>query len=160
MGVGKKTGGRHYPQLHWSSGGYLCLCTQPLGCHSLSNEQSPSVHLPLCFWFSLSGPCWLAFSDLNSPSLSSQAPQLSLFLTLPLTLSHSLPLFLKSFCFSHMPVLPHRLIFSLPSLLLPGFWSVSLALSGAGNAPPTHTHTSPSAYKPCLIASSLGKISK
>lgn len=54
---------------------------------------------------------------------------------------------------AHAHALPHRLIFSLPSPLPPGFWSLSSALSGAGNPPPQ----SPSAYKPCLIASSLGK---
>lgn len=47
---------------------------------------------------------------------------LSLFLTLPLTLSHSLPLFLKSFCFSHMPVLSLTGSFSLfPPLFLRAF---------------------------------------
>lgn len=54
---------------------------------------------------------------------------------------------------AHARALPHRLLFSLPSPLPPGFWSLSSALSGTGSPPPQ----SPSAYKPCLIASSLGK---
>lgn len=125
VGGGRRAGERHCPLLHWSSGGCLCHRTQPSGCHSLSKKQSRSAGLPLCLRpaeFSLSGPCrWaVSSSEPGSPPRSSQARLLCL--TLPLTLTHSLPLFLKSFCLSHMPMLSLTGSFSLfPPLFLPAF---------------------------------------
>lgn len=103
-----------------SSGGCLCHRTQPSGCPSFSNKSC------LCFLVScLSSPSQADIVARSHPvrveltSLSSQACLLSLFLTFSLTLSHSLPLFLKSFCFSHMPVLSLAGSFSLiPPLFL------------------------------------------
>lgn len=104
-----------------NSGG--CLATAP-------NPQAVPAFLIntvcLCFLVScLSSPSQAHIVACSHPvrveltSLSSQARLLSLFLTLPLTLSHSLPLFLKSFCFSHMPVLSLAGSFSLsPPLFL------------------------------------------
>lgn len=102
-------------------GGCLCHRTQPSGRPAFLINT-----VCLCFLVScLSSPSQadiVAFSHpvrVELTSLSSQARLLSLFLTLPLTLSHSLPLFLKSFCFSHMPVLSLAGSFSLiPPLFL------------------------------------------
>lgn len=68
---------------------------------------------------------------------SGHARLLSLFLTPPLTLSHSLPLFLKSFCFSHMPVLSLTGSFSLfPPLFLPAFGLSPRPCQGLATRPP------------------------
>lgn len=115
-----------------NSGG--CLATAP-------NPQAVPAFLIntvcLCFLVScLSSPSQAHIVACSHPvrveltSLSSQARLLSLFLTLPLTLSHSLPLFLKSFCFSHMPVCSPsqaHFLLALPSSS-PGFWSPLLSL--------------------------------
>ena len=142
-----------------SSGGCLCYRAQAWDCHSLSNQRSLSVRLSLFASCPTSPSQALVGSpshilcEPRSPPLSSSACPLSLFLTLPLTLSHSLPLFLESFCFSHMPVLSLTGSFSLfPPLFLPAFGLSPQSCQEL--APPPK---SPSAYKPCLIASSLVK---
>lgn len=143
--------GRHCSLLCQSFGGSLCHRAQHSGCHSLSNKQSRSAWLP-----SLLAPggvvplrpgpgCpfqvhvgWPLPPQSHAHLHSGQARLLSLFLTPPLTLSHSLSAsFSQVLLFlAHACALPHRLIFSLPSPLPPGFWSLSLALSGAGIPPP------------------------
>lgn len=145
-----------------SSGGCLCHRAQASGCHSLSNKQFLSIFLSrFCLLpeFSLSGRCRSSSHTLCepcSPPLSSSARLLSLFLTLPLTLSHSLPLFLKSFCFSHMPVLSLTGSFSpIPPLFFPAFGLSPQSCQEL--ATPLPPPKSLSAYKPRLIASSLGK---
>lgn len=148
MGGGTRGGGRHCSLLGQSFGGSLCHRAQPSGCHSLSNKQSRSAWLPLrprrsCpspprAGLSLSGPRWLALapSEPRSPPLWPCSPALPLSHTPSHSQSLSASFSQVLLFLAHACALPHRLIFSLPSPLPPGFWSLSSALSGAGNPPP------------------------
>lgn len=123
-GWARRPGGRHCPQLHWSSGGCLYHSTQPSGCHSLSNKQSLPAFLLFASWQSSSSPVQSVVSarPLTPSSSCAHLPSPARFICSPsfshsLSLSHSLPLLLKSFCFSHMPMLSLTGLFfsSLPS---------------------------------------------
>lgn len=87
---------------------------------------------------SLSCLRWLALapSEPRSPPLWPGSPALPLSHTPSHSQSLSASFSQVLLFLAHACALPHRLIFSLPSPLPPGFWSLSSALSGAGNPPP------------------------
>lgn len=154
--MGRTTGGRHCPLLHWCSGGCLCHRTQPSGCLSLSNKQCGSARLPPCLRpaeCSLSGLCcWPShpLSHVQLPSLARLACSVSHSLSLAVTLCL---LFSSPFVSRTCPCSPSQAPF-LSSLPSSSRLLVSLLSPVRSRQPPPQ---SPSAYKPCLIASSLGK---
>lgn len=158
MGVGKNTGGRHNLQLHWSSGGCLCLCT---GLQAATAFQMNSLSLSISL-FASGSPSQV---PVGWPSLiCTHLPSLARLLSSP-SFSHSLSLLVTLCLFFSSPFVSRTCPCSLtgsfslfPPLFLQAFGLSPQPCQELANLPPAPP--SPSAYKPCLIASSLGKISK